>query len=205
MGSMLHLLNRYVWKNAVKIACDFSRGYGRIWKQHHTLQLKSIPWLPTRHRPCMDNAVAEIGRATHSARQVWSTLVLPKKTTFVILAGWCGVQRQGPDVGTLAYRWSNKWISLNESDLFFLSCEFNLTFHPRTFFLKEYFHLSIHWGAPICMQKFVFPRVPPSQVVDQDFSQCVPATAVGTPNCDYVTCVDPNVLYCVFVSMFLEL
>ena len=78
MGSMLHLLNRYVWKNAVKIACDF-RGYGRIWKQHHTLQPKSIPWLPTRHRPCMDNAVAETGRATHSARQVWSTLVLQKK------------------------------------------------------------------------------------------------------------------------------
>ena len=42
-----------------------------------------------------------------------------KKTTFVILAGWCGVQREGPDVGTLAYRWSNKWISLNASDVFF--------------------------------------------------------------------------------------
>ena len=128
-----------------------------------------------------------------------------KKPIFVILAGWCGVQRQGPDVGTLAYRRSNKWISLNASDLFFWSCEFNLTFHPRNFFLKEYFHLWIHWGALICMQKFVFPRVPPSQVVDQDFSQCVPATAVGIPNCDYVTCVDPYVLYFFFVSMFLEL
>ncbi len=46
---------------------------------------RRIQWLPfsfkllTRHRPCMDNAVAEIGRATHSARQAWSTLVLEKK------------------------------------------------------------------------------------------------------------------------------
>lgn len=62
-----------------------------------------------------------------------------KKTTFVILAGWCGVQREGPDVGTLAYRWSNKWISLNASDFFSWSCEFNLTFYPRNFLFERIF------------------------------------------------------------------